>query len=727
MTQSTRLLVSVIAAAVMLCAVAGVSVGQLQLKPPEIPSRFYTDRLVALEQEITALDRRIEDADKPAQLVLTSSKSLRMVARQLWLTGRAAGDEGSLAIVYAMTIEADAAAFDKLIAPLPGRVIEAFEAGDAKADELARLRRAVDALKQFNDGAGVSPASARARHIDAYLNEVLAPLAVVTEALGEPKAVSTWAITSAEAPAAKMKVDLAGLRKRIDGAPLAEATRGELRWLMDMVQRALAEPDLRPKAMGSCWQFTDLLDTADAFDRADWLDKLTRQQFKSQAHTAVLLFKDRMTRAAANDRLAQMSRMRGLLELLNQLAAHDDIDMAPLRQGFTTAYRLIGNESTADSAERLTSMLSRVAATALSMRSLEQVKKLPLDVRRPQQVLKRQYAGLERQWLASLEPLLADPSQISQPRWQQPIDQLESVALDVVNLNRVPEWVERMAKFNPHAARGLYKQLRLIANDLLNPATHAGASAAMVELERQLSLFETLPHEPMLDDAKSIIAKRAGAHRSDIAKQVTILRSQWAAAWAAGSDPTPAGRNLLLVRRLMIALHDGGRLLDESDRVKQLNRWAAWQVPADAAKPITQWLPGELLTAAEQAGQGDWVGLSATMDRIDRQGPAAWLMVRLADRLGPSLKRAPGGVAGLLSRTLYGPSSEAFGAAQRMDIARLCVSLAAATNERKVGTPATVAPLMEYASDLAARLLEWISGPSKPAAPANRTVDAIDV
>jgi len=727
MTNAVRHIFSVL---IGLSCIACPAAAQLQLKPPDIPSRFYTDRLVAIEQQIDAFDKQFNEADKPTQLILESKKSLRLIARRLWLTGRAAGDNGSLAVMYGMTVEAAFDDFDKLIDPLPKRVIEAFNAGEKKAGDLAKLRRALDALKTFNEGASAPIQSAAARHVDAYLNQTLSPLAVVVEVLGEAEPMSTWAGESTEAGPAPRQItatDVAALRSRIDEAPLAEATRGEMRWLTEMMTRALDEPDLRPRVLSFYLKLSNLVDVAEAFEKAAWLDELTRHQFQSQAHTAVLLFKDAKTRDTADARFAQMSRMHGLLVVMNQLAEHEDVDMSKLRQAFMTAYRLVGNENSEQTADRLATMLGRIVNTALSQRAMERADKLPLDVRRAQQVLARQYATLERQTIAGLPTLLADPSQVTQPRWAQPVDQLEAVAADVRHLNRVPEWVERMARFNPHAARGLYKQLRLIADDLLNPATHTGASAALVELERQLSLFETLPYEAMLKDDQSVIAKMAGEYLADIRKELTVLRSQWAAAWAAGADPTPAGRNLLLLRRLMIGLHDGGQLLARADRLATLNRWAAWQMPVAAVAPMRNWLPGELEAAAQQAGDGDWAGLSATLDRIDKQGQVAWLIARLMEELGPAVERLPDGTAGMLSQTLYPPPSRTLGVDHRLDLARLCVTLAAAANERKVGTPTTVAPLADYAAEIARRLLQWLDGASPPKQPPGKAVDSIDV
>jgi len=714
-------------AAVWAVCIAAVAPAQLQLEPPEIPARFHTDRLVELEQQIERLDRQIEGADRPRQLTLTAGRSLRTIARQLWLTGRAAGDNGSLAIVYAMTIQSSAEAFDRLIEPLPRQAAEAIAAPD-QPDRLKQLRRAIDALKAFNEVAGEEPASASAAHIDAYLRTTLSPLAVVVEVMGGGEPVSTWVDAAMDAPPPRLSATrITALQGRIADAPLAEATRGEMRWLTEMMLRAVDEADLRPRVMNFYLTLSRLVDAAEAFSRANWLDELTRRQFQSQAHTAVLLFKDAKTRRVAEARFARMNRMRGLLAGMNRLAAHDDVEIDPLRQTFITAYRLLGHESSAETAGRLVDLLSRIVAAALAQRTLDPPEQLPLDVRRSQQVLARRYAALERQVIARLPALLADPSQVTQPKWTQPVDQMQAVARDVRHLGRVPEWVERMARFNPAAARGLYKQLRLIADDLLNPTTHAGASAALVELERQLSLFETLPHEPMLREEQSVIGTAAGPYLPDIRKQVTVLRSQWAAAWAAGSDPTPAGRNLLRLRRLMVALHDGGRFLADDGDLALLNRWAAVQAPAEAIAPLRQWLPAELEAAAGQAAAGEWTALGATLDRIDQQTPAIWLLVRLTDRLAPAMRQVPDGAAGLLSRTLYPPPDGALGASHRLDLARLSVALTAAASERTVGTPTTVAPLMEYAGDLARQLLRWLEGRPTSDRPPGADVESIDV
>ena len=700
-----------LAAALVFVTIASA---QLQLNPPDIPSRFYSDHLLILEKQIAEADRQIGAAESGDRLVLEAQRNLRMMARQLLLTGRAAGDAGAVATLYGLTVASACDDFDALTDPLPSLVAEAFEAGDAGQKRLADLRRAVDALKRFNQRAAAGAAtieSADPKHVDDYLERLLAPLAVLAAVRCDARPVSTWAGgigPDGERRQTIAAADLGALQLRVDDAPLAEATRDELRWLIEMMNRALAEPDLRPRVMDFYVRLSELLDTARAFDQAAWLDKLTRQQFQSRAHTAVLLFKNARTREAAESQFAQMTRMRGLLVLMNELARHDDIAIGELRRTFMGIYRMLGNENNAAAAEQMAGLLGRVVATALRQRSLERPDKLPLDIRRAQQVFLRQYASLERELIASLPTLVDQPEQVAQPRWRQPVERLEALALDIGNLNRVPDWVERMSRLNTHAARGLYKQLRLIADDLLDASTHAGASAALREMDRQLALFESIPYETMLDDAGSPVGRLAGQDAAQIRKQLTVLRSQWAAAWGAGADPTPPGEQLLLLRRLMTWLHDGAVVLAEPEALAALNRWAAWQAPRPAASAVTDALPDLLGEATKQAAAGDWAALEATLDRIDAQAPTARLMVRLHERLGPTVAGVPGGLPGLLSQTLYAPPAHAFGVAERMDLARLSVVLGAAEAERRSGTPATTRALLDYASEIARRLLRAI-------------------
>jgi hypothetical protein len=276
-----------------------------------------------------------------------------------------------------------------------------------------------------------------------------------------------------------------------------------------------------------------------------------------------------------------------------------------------------------------------------------------------------------------------------------------------------------MSALNSMAGRGMYKQLRLIANDLQNPAMADGASAALGELEKQLTLFEELPYEKELARADAPMVAIIGAHRAGISRQITLLRSQWAAAWATGADPSLAGKNLLLVRQLLISLHDNGELQGADAALEQLNRWAAWEMPAKVIDPLRAWQPQRLRLACEQAATAQWAQLALAMDEINRQDPALRLIAQLNSQLGPALRDLPGGVSGMLGQCLYGPNRDSFGDAQRIQLARLCLYMAAGEYAADHDDDATAQQLIQYCGEVAGQILRIWQGANPTVRPGN--------
>ncbi len=716
-------------------AVLGVRAGaQLQLEPPPLPAKHFNQPIAAVEKQIARAIERLGDAPRGQALVLEAQKNLRVIGRELLVGARQAHAQDkpyAVAMLYGQTILDAADPFDQMTDALPAAVEAALSAQPRDAAKLARLRQATDGLKSFNALAAdktLALRSTEAADVDAYVQRVLAPLAATAEALGGERPVSTWVAAGAadDGVAVTTERNLDALAKRLAAAPLRDATRHELRRMLQMMRRGLARPQFRARVAAFAGELGRLIDVAEAFAAADWLGEAGRKRFAEQAHTAVLLYKDPQTRGAGQQRIDRLARMRRLLVLMNDLSKLEDLPIDKLRGVFVAAQRFAGDDQNQAAADQLVRTLEQIAE-AIGLQRTADDPRLPIDVRRVKQVLRRSYVAQERQLFDALEELAADPKAAGTPRWTARVAQLHDLGLQVHYLDQIPGWVSRMAKFNPRSARGLYKQLRLIAEDLLAPAANAGAAAALAEMERQLSLFDQLPHEQAITGGEkgyaAVLADRGGP----IAQQLETLRSAWAAAWGAGADPTPAGRKLLLMRRLFVALHDATALRAHRARLAKLNRWAGWRLPVGAIAPMLNRLPDQLRAATGHAAAGEFEALERTLDQIDTQSPALWLAWRLAGAMRQSVERTPPAVAGMLSRCLYGPTAGALGADQRAELAEVCLYLQAGDALRRAGKSDPAQRLIDYAGQLARSVLRQLNDGDGQRPGGTRPVGPIDI
>lgn len=718
---------------VTLWACASPAVAQLELDAPQLPAGYYAAQLDEIETQIADRLAQLGVASNTDRVVLTAQKNLRMVARELLIAGRDAGEDGAVATMTSLMLVEAAGKFDALIGALPQDVAKAIGEGAEGRKKLERYSRTVDALRRFNEVVGESNdtlKSAAAADVDRYTQKLLSPLATVVTELGAGRPQPTWVASGAElgtgAGRPVNQRDLSELSERVRASSLSDAASDKLEFYVTMMRRGRHLPRLQPYVARFYQHVTELLDLAEVFDDADWLADDSRAALMQQVQTAVMLLEDPTTRSSAVARIDRLGRFQ-LATWEIDAAAKRGADIDPLRELFMTAYRLSAVEQTRPTSDQLILMIERVAAAAGTQRSLGTTR-LPPDIKRVQQITLRQYAAVETALFDSLPLLAESPEQVTLPRWTEPVKQLEALSLLALRLDQIPRWVERMKRFNPPASRGLYQQLAQIANDLLNEATFAGASAALAELDEQLLLFEQLPHEPAITGGEAGSKALTGEHHPLIIEQLALLRSQWAAAWSAGADPTPYGRKLMLMRRLFEHIHHATGLVRPAEPLRRLNRWAGWEIRPDAIEPMIAQLPAQVRIASAQAGAGDYEALAATLGAIDRQVPVAQLTATFADLVGQPLAKHPEGLAGTLGQVLFAPPDDAFGALQRLELAQLSVLLNAAHEAQQAGQAQQAAQLRDAVGDLARRLLRQLDPLKGPAAqPANKPLGAIDV
>lgn len=699
-----------------LCSAPFSQANDASTDPPPLPARFLPDRIARLETEIANRNAMIAAAESSERTMLQAERNLLLIARRLLKIGEQSGEDGSAAVMYGLTIAHHAEQLPRAIEPLPKMVLGALRADPPEPEQVARLAKIVDALRQFNRRCGRDLDSldrADAASVDRYLQHLLSPLAIVIAGLNQPQPADTWVnpdgVTgTAGGPVTPAHFDR--LARRFAAAPLPPETRAELDRMIDLCRRGWHEADLTPLVVDFHDQLVGVADVVETFAQATWLDKAAFDRFQRQVHTAVMLLKDPRTRDAAIGRLDRLARVQRLMQQINELAhLGDEAPVKPLREMFILAHDLYSRPDEQRAADRLVGLLERIAAAATTCRRMNR-QVLPADLQHPFRITARQYEQIEVEIFSRLPILTDNPADVARPQWSNLVDRLERQVRRLEQLNAIPEWVTRMSAFNPVAGRGLYGRLRRIGEDLIEPQTEAGAAATLDELQKQLALFERLPQEQQLNQPDAPIRRFTGDHHDALFRQITVLRSQWAAAWGAGADPTEPGRRLLQVRRLLAAMGHAVELMQTTAGLSQLNRWAAWEIDAGAIDPLKAWGPARLQLACELAGAGQWAQLETTLEQIDETGAVGRLVSYLSQRLGEKLGDVPGGLSGMLGQCLYPPSAGAMGRDRRDTLAQLSVYLTAAEFARANEQPAAAQQLMSHCGRLARQLLKHWQG-----------------
>lgn len=685
--------------------------GQLALGAPALPQEYLAPRLAHVAKHITELDKQLATATEGRDLLL-AQKNLWQMTSRLLQAGQVEGRRGAAATLYGLTLWHHAEQLDPLVRPALANARQALDAKDQRA--LQRLSAIAEAFQSFNARCEEPPQ--RLNHtalIDHYLNHTLEPLSAVAVAMDQPEPSDTWISRQWGGPDEKMEAALGALGDRISNSTVLSDSAGASLWkTLEMMRRGWKIPVLRWRITGLYRQVRRLVNVAETLSHVRGLDEAAMRTLTQRITDASDMIADPDRRDRAVARIAQLERHSGLM---NRLAGLKD---ATKSVTIDPAHRLVGyiihlEEDDWETANTLETMLDEIVAAAERYRQIKSTG-LTVDILRVSRTLARQYERLETTTFGSLGLLVDDPSAAASPRWTEPVRQMVRTVHQMRMLNRIPDWVARVSALNPAAGRGLYKQLRRTAIDLVQPATATAATEALEEMHKQLALFETLPHESQLDRAGSAILKIAGGQGEPIKQQIIIQRTQWASAWGSGGDPTTTGQRLLLLRRLLQTLHEGAALANAQSPMRQLNRWAAWEVDPEYLAPMTSWLPGLLKSAASAGAAGEWETLESTLNQIDRRARVPRLMLMLYHGVGPGLGDAPGGFSGMLGQCLYPPPPGAFGADHRRELAQLCAYIEASAHARRRDDHQAADRLWDHCGELAERILkQWQTPPQR--------------
>ncbi len=653
--------------------------------PPEEPPRrpFLHERIWQLDREVGKLLRKQRDAEGPKQTILAAKLNLRLIARTLLRTGRDAGKDGAVAILYGHTVANHA---DELA--------DAFDKAKSDARALAKLAA-------FNDRAGEAATglrSAAAEAVDAYLQEVFSPLRPYLQAVGEPAPATTWVGATGEQglPSA---ADLDALEKRVRSVELPSSTREELLTIVGFLRRGRETAALRDRAAAYHQPLRDAVAAAEAL-QIGWLAKdPAAKRLHQELRTALLFLHDPRTRSTGAKRLAALQRELSLAEQIDRLA-DTNLRVTQLRRGLVRAWR-VEWEGRPSLAKRYRRALRRFADLALRYRRLDS---FPSGLRSTAQAIRKRYEQTESKLLTRFVKAVQDPTGEALSGWLSALDTLSTHLTRLEWVARLPDRVKEVRSRTPGVGSGLYTTLRSTVRRLTSREEQAADRlrrfTEQFHTAYEMPLEKRLRAEGPLDDSLTTVL---GSSVNELLKRVDKLQRQWAQAWARGSDPSEALDSLALVHRLLRSARDAMLIRDLEGLTEVLDRWAAWEVGPGKTLGVLKVLRARVRRGTQLAARGNWPSLKHTMNQIEAERALPLLVGRLAVARETALRDLPTGPVSLLNQGLH-PPAHALSTDRRRTLAAISVHLAEAAHAKEQKKKGLLDKHLAYAGALARRV-----------------------
>jgi len=705
----------------MLMTLLGAVSLQAQLEAPDPPALNHVHRRVnVLEKQIADHIALLRGADEYTRRAIQAEINYRILARRLFQLGLDAGPvDGAVAIVYAHTLADHADDASAMFQRLPKMAAVATNP-DGGLDEnqklaVSKFAAAVAAFNSIVSDEDNELDDASAQRVQAHLRKMLSPVVTMASIMGEPSPVNTWLRQSRDdqadglAPPVISPTDLELMTERIHAAKVSSKTKTELLLMVQLLRRGWSAPDLRPRVA----HLYDLLDqalvVAEAMTGASWVDDETMADFREQLHTAILLVKDPRTRASGVARFASLAESLDVIEQLDaleqQAAAIDT-----LRDLFVISHTMRIEQRDLDTARALIDYLQRMTGVMLAYRD-RLGDELPLDLRKVSLAVRKDYQQQELKLLSDLRALAANPAEVTDPKWTDPLDELAASQATVRRVHLIPNWTERLQRFKPRPTHGLFRTLRDLALRLTDPELREDGARALHLFERQVVLFDPMPLETAMRNGEPAIERVTNGAHLLLVDQMDRLRSDWASAWASGQDPAEPARKLMMLRTLLGHVDTARRIVNVDQAAAKLNKWAGWQVDGEAIEPLMQVLPDRIAQACRDAAIGNWESLDQALEQIERESTLPMLVAQLSGKLHGGLDELPGDLTGLLSQCVYQPTADAIAIDQQQTLAQVCVYLAEAAHARQVGDSRQLSAALGRVGELAGQVLKAWSTP----------------
>lgn len=685
--------------------------------PPLLGLNTYLTRCnVIMRSEIMDLADKDAVAKEIEQAALQAQINVRRLAIQLLTQGDRAEGDGILAVFNGLRLFH--ARYD-LDESLDGLVTlgRGLQAGDNEL-LLAKFAEAYEALGRFNKKLQNAPHEIPITNnvqLDRFIEQLMWPLIPTVELVALDSVVHHWPTTSdisstlqeenadSNTSDSQIAADLLlkQIRLGLEEISLEDDTHDKINTILDWLQRGSQFPEFHHGIQRYSKLLLEVLEFASALENASWLEENTQQILKDRLHTATVLFEDRTTRAIGQQQLTQLLKTKSVLIRTSKLAEKRH-DVKPIGLVFGAMLNSTDHDNSLEPviARKLWLIVERM----MIYRELK-TPKLQREFRLVMRKLNEDYLASEKYLLENLAKLTSEPDALIDPAISSLISDQKQYLEDLQRIAQLPQWVSTLSQLVPGSANAIEKQLQKISKLLIEPNSRPSAITTLDKLSEQIRLFNPLPFESQLYSGSSAVIKTTGGRHKQLAAAITQSRRAWAQAWADGVNTEETSKHMMLLYRFTQLQGDAAGFLLVEEKPLTLNRWAAWDLPAEIIIQRSADLPTRLKLATAAAIDGDDQTLARQLDRIDREAPFAKLVGRLHLNLSESLAQLPDGALSVLGQTTSLPSDEAWGVSMRIKLAQLCRYTLEHQHAQATGQAPITQSLETYVNQLASVLL----------------------
>lgn len=293
---------------------------------------------------------------------------------------------------------------------------------------------------------------------------------------------------------------------------------------------------------------------------------------------------------------------------------------------------------------------------------------------------------------------------------------------DLARIEAARTWPDAIGAMHAPSRRQMESTVRGWCQGLAGPRGVPAVRAAMDAFAAELAAFRELRLEAAIRRGDAGARAAAGGSADPLLAEIDRRRAAWAAGWVTGKGSPEAAASMRRAARVMDSLAAAASLATGTDTERRLARWGGFGAPEDGTGISRGALGGRARLAAEALIDRRDPEADAQLGSLAEALPAAWLVARLADRLGPWIAGRDDTVA-LLDAAVQGPGADAWLAGSRaalMDFARLAREESHARREKRAEqaaelrarVAASAAAVLAAAPDLAA---EPAAAPAAPA------------
>jgi hypothetical protein len=315
------------------------------------------------------------------------------------------------------------------------------------------------------------------------------------------------------------------------------------------------------------------------------------------------------------------------------------------------------------------------------------------------------YEDAERAVLDAAADLVATADALSDPAFTTLLHDHESSWQAWRRMNAARRWISKIETIQPRSVDPFTTHLRRLGSSLLQTRERAESMETLAELERQMAMITPSPFENEMREANPIAVKATGALHEELLEALMEQRRRWVVAWVRGNRDDEVVQRMAMLHRLTQTIADAADALRMEADAEAFNRWAAWEVgPTTLGRTMHQ-LPARLKLATGAALGEDDEELDRQLARLDADAPLARLMGRLNVHIGEAVRELPGGGASIVGQTVYPPTSEAWLAHRRADLAAICRCAMEQDVAQQLGDETLASDLAVYVNALADDML----------------------